>query len=488
MHSMSRALSLPRRQLRFEITDEHVVFAAFAIVLAGLAAITPAHNDTWWHLRSGREIWESGSLLLTERFSHTAYGSELHNHWWLSQVAFFAIYTLGGPVALTLGAGAFACAAIYGSWRLIRGSFELRLGLLLFLILATAPEWAIRPQVISLALLMLMAHLITTDRVRWLPAVCVLWANTHALVLFGVVLAAALAFESLVWSRHRARRDVVIFLLCAAAPMISPLGWDYWPRVFDTVAMSRTLELQEYRPATQPRDMVFWMGAVVLAGLSVARWRTRRQIPRGIRVLAVASGVLAVAAATATRNIAFFAVVAAPVVSHLAATYDCRSSRRSRRIHWSGYLAVVVVLLASVGFVTQRWRGNGVLLGWQPISPAAISGVRACPGPLFNHLEDGGYLMWAVPERGVFVDSRMEAYPLELLQRSRTADLHGDYARLFEDFAITCAIVNANSALSQRLRADPSMTVVHTDAGRTVFQRASPVNIAGLPSSRPTGN
>ena len=75
--------------------------------------------------------------------------------------------------------------------------------------------------------------------------------------------------------------------------------------------------------------------------------------------------------------------------------------------------------------VGTRWRDGGERLGWRPLSPSVIEAVRRCPDPLFNHLADGGPLMWALPSRHVFVDSRMNAYPLELLKRSREADLYG---------------------------------------------------------------
>src|SRR6185503_5489441 len=90
------------------LTDETLVPLLLFIGLAALAWITPAQNDTWWHLRSGREMWESGSLLTTERFSHTAFGAEFRNYWWLSQLAFYALFALGGPVLLTVFAGTCA--------------------------------------------------------------------------------------------------------------------------------------------------------------------------------------------------------------------------------------------------------------------------------------------------------------------------------------------------------------------------------------------
>jgi hypothetical protein len=115
-----------------------------------------------------------------------------------------------------------------------------------------------------------------------------------------------------------------------------------------------------------------------------------------------------------------------------------------------------------------------VRLGWRPISAGAIAAVDRCPGPLFNSFEDGGYLMWALPRRLVFVDSRINVYPREFLRRSRAADLQGDYASLFRDFHVACALVVRGSPVDGRLRADPSMSLIYADTTRSVFRVGTP--------------
>jgi hypothetical protein len=454
------------------LTEDALAPMLLLVALGALVCLTPAQNDTWWHLRSGREMWETGSLLTTERFSHTAFGADLQNYWWLSQLAFFALYTLGGPVLLTICAGACGYAAVFGSWRLMRGSWEVRLILLVFLMIATAPEWAVRPQVISLALLVLTAHAVVTDRSGWLPLLFVVWANTHPQVVLGVMLVGAAALEALVWSRTRFRRDVFVAFCCAAAPMVSPDGWRFWPEAVHTISVSRVVQLQEYRPPFDAASLPFWIAAAVLALAvfvrrdSIASWR------RDDRVLSIAAFILAAASLGAARNIAFFAVIAAPVLSRVLSWREAVPGRVSPPARAGAYVMVAIAVAAAAIAVRIAWRDGGVLLGWRPMSDSVVNAVRMCTGRIFNHLEDGGYLMWSLPARRVFVDSRMNAYPLELLQRSRDADLSGVYADLFRQYGIGCAVVSPESPLHQRLAADRSMTAVFADAERTVFQRA----------------
>jgi hypothetical protein len=456
--------------------EDDLLPALIFIVAAALACTTPAHNDTFWHLRSGQEMWENGSLLLTEPFSHTAFGQHLNNHWWLSQLVFYAIYSLGGPFLLAAFAGACAVTAIAGSWRLMRGPWELRVGLLAWLVVATAAEWAIRPQVISLVLLVLMAHLIARDRLGWLPVVCVVWANAHGLVIFGVAMSAAVLLESLIWSRPEVKRTMAVAAACAVAPMLSPLGWRYWPQVLTTVSISRELGIEEYQMPLRLADVQFWAGLGAGILLAIMQRHKLRELGRADRVLLIGGAILSVAAISAARNVAFFAVVAAPAFSRLWPAQSL--SAKSRRLRPLGAAAVAMCLMAvAIGGVAiaLRWRNSGADIGWQPMSSGAVEAVRRCPDPLFNHLMDGGFLMWKLPDRRVFVDSRMEAYPLGVLRASRQADVYGEYQTAFRDYRINCALVATASPLYAQLSRDRSMTATYSDSTRAVFVRAEPV-------------
>jgi hypothetical protein len=465
------------RFVRFRLRDDDVVPALLLVVLGALALLTPAQNDTWWHLASGRAMWESGAPIAHEQFSHTSEGSPLANHWWLTQLLFFAIYSSAGAVGLTLIAGGCAVAAVLLSWRLVRGPLELRVPLLLFLIAATAPAWSIRPQVVSLLLLALTLHTVIRDRLTLLIPLFVIWGNAHALVVLGLAVAGSAVLEAMVWSRHRLLRDAVVVAVCAAAPMLSPIGFDYWPQVLRTVSYSKVLELDEYRPAFHAASLPFWLGVGLLAAGAAANWRRLPLMPRSDRILLIASTVLAVAAATAWRNVAFFALAAAPAFSRLMSFPE--AARRLRTAPFGAVALVVVAVVLAGGFVTARWRDGGAALGWRPMPPSIAAAVRTCPGPLFNHLEDGGYLIWAVPERAVFVDSRMEAYPLPLLQRSRAADLTGEYAELFADYDIRCAVVRRDSPIGTQLQHDTNFSAVATAGSHQVFTAHRAPAVAG---------
>lgn len=455
-------------------TEDDLLPGLIFIVLGLLAMVTPAQNDTFWHLRSGQQMWETGTFLVTEPFSHTAHGAALQNHWWLSQLVFFWMYSIGGPFLLTLLAGGCAVAAVVGSWRLTKGPWEVRVGLLAWLAIATAPEWAIRPQVISLALLVLVAHLIARNRLAWLPVVCVLWANLHAMVIFGVAIGGVVLLEALLWSRSRLRESALVAAACAAAPVVSPIGLNYWSQVRTTVSISRELQIQEYLMPLNVQDFPFWAGAVVLSVVAIRQRHRLGEYGRSDRIMLLGALVLGVAAAMAARNVAFFAVMAAPALSRF---WPHRSHAPARaRVRPLGAVAIGMCLIAAAvgtAAVVLQWQNAGARLGWQPMSSAALDAISRCPDPIFNQLSDGGFLMWRLPHRRVFVDSRMEAYPPKVLRASRQADLFGEYESPFREYGINCAVVTTGEPLYSKLARDPAMTKTFVDAERAVFVRTN---------------
>ena len=462
-------------QLR--LREDDLLPALLLVVLGALAFVTPAQNDTWWHLGSGRAMWDNGAPIAIEPFSYTSGGAPLANHWWLTQLLFFGVFSAAGPIGLTLFAGGCAAAAVVLSWRLVRGPLEVRAPLLLFLIVATAPAWSVRPQVISMVLLALTLQAIVRNRIALLIPLFIIWGNSHALVVLGLAVAGSTVLEAMIWSRQRFVHDAAVVSACAAAPMLSPIGLDYWPQVLRTVTYSKALQLDEYRSALDAASLPFWIVAALLAVATAIRWRQLATLARSDRILLIASAVLAVAAVTAWRNVPFFALAAAPALSRLIRLP--RLSSRPKPAPIAGVALVTLAIVMAGALVAARWRDGGAALGWQPMQPAVAAAVRECPGPLFNHLEDGGYLIWSVPERRVFVDSRMEAYPLPLLQQSRAADLTGEYASLFAAYGIRCAVVHAGSRIAEGLEQDVNFVeVVRAGAHQVFTARLAPLGRA----------
>ena len=453
---------------RLDLSADDLPIALTFIALTAIACITPPQTDTFFHLRAGQSIWQSGSIPTTELYSHTFPGRPWLNHEWLSQLLFYGLHVGGGPLLLTIVCAACAVIAVIASWRLTRGAADIRLILLLSLLILTPSEWAVRPQALSLALLMLTMWLVIRKKIGWLPLFMVAWANAHGVVLLGVVIAGANAFEALIWTRRDFPRAAIVAVLCAAAPMVSPLGLEYWPRVAQTVGEARLLAIHEYRSAfADVSSAPFWITFAVLVVATVLRLRQISQWDRSDRLLVITSGIIGVAAMMSIRNAPSFALLAAPALSRLVQ----ESSRQRRRMPLgdTGYRLIVVATTIALAVVGFKWRDGGAGLGWQPVSPAALNAMRNCTGPIYNEYTDGGTLMWFLPEHPVFVDGRLEAYPPEFLLRVKRTDLMGQYRELFSEYRVHCAVTHPGSILAQALSSDGAMHLQFSDERWAVF-------------------
>jgi hypothetical protein len=156
------------------------------------------------------------------------------------------------------------------------------------------------------------------------------------------------------------------------------------------------------------------------------------------------------------RNVPLFLLLAAPALASLLDwRFPSRGSLTERRERPTfNFCLLTAASVASAAMVAHAWSCQIPRLQWHPFPSEAISAVRACPGPLYNNYDDGGYLIWFVPERKVFLDSRLDPYPASLIDAHIHAELSGDYAPLFEQYQIACALTRTGTPLANRLLSD----------------------------------
>src|ERR1051325_5638471 len=188
------------------------------------AALSAMPADTWWHLRAGADIVRSHHVLLTDTYSHTAYGAEWPNHEWLSQVIFYAVYASGGLPLLAMFAAAAIVAAWALVWRLCDGGGIERFAIVALALLPACLHWSPRPQALSLLFLMSAVTLVIADRSWWLSPIFFLWANCHGAVVLGFVVVTAAFAAALVDRPRDLRRAVAILAACAIAAALAPRG------------------------------------------------------------------------------------------------------------------------------------------------------------------------------------------------------------------------------------------------------------------------
>ena len=439
-----------------------LLFGAIAVT----ACLIPAKADTYWHLRAGQEIWQTLRVPLDEHYSFTAAGRPWPNHEWLWQALSYGLLRAGGMPLLTAGGAGIVVGALALAYRLTVGATATRFLLTALAVPVTASVWALRPQIVSLLLLAALLALLARERYRWLPLLFVLWANVHgAVALGGLALVAAAAAAALRARRGDAedrRRAVVLGILvpiCAAATLLTPLGLGLPRFILESMALSRQTGIDEWQPAypTGPIQIVFWLQAAAFVVLLWTRRRTVATASWADQVIVAVPLVVLPLAVLAWRNVAPFALVALPAAARLLGPEFRLCAKGKGKVSpgrdrpWLNAAILGVFVLFGVNVVDAAWGTRHPRLGWQPLTAGALNAARACPGPLYNRYNDGGFLIWFAPGRRVFVDSRLDPYPLPFLLDAIRVEQGAAHQELFARWGIRCALLPVGSPILAQL-------------------------------------
>ena len=434
---------------------------AMAMLFVGLmvsACLIPAQSDTWWQLRTGEEMWRSGQVMLRDEFTFTVNGQHWPNHEWLTQVIFYGVYSAGGFPLLTL----LCASAVTGAWvivsRLTPGPMIVRVALIGFGAMLSSPAWCLRPQVMTLTMCAVtLAMLVRRRYLWWLPLVFLLWANMHGAVALGGVLVIASWISVAIHDRPALPRMTVIGFLCLVATASTPLGLSLWLEVPDSLQRLKDYGVIEWRAPsiTNPQDLPFWGIAAAVAVLAIVKRRTLATSYEAL-TLVLSSAFIFVLGTRSLRNVAPFVICAMPTIGALIdGSLPARAPRpESEKKLRLNALTFATVTAGAVLFVTIAWSKPLPRLAWQPLSATAIAAIDSCPGRLYNRYDEGGYLIWFMRHRKVFLDSRQDPFPRELVLGHIELERTGNYREMFERFDIGCALSQGSSPLGQALARD----------------------------------
>lgn len=456
-------------------------------------------NDFWFHLATGRLIARTGGIPVVDTFSHTQAGAEFFNQSWLAQLAYFGLHRLGGlPAVLVAHAGLLVASYALLVWLCRRRGAGTKLGVLVvvgIVLPASVTNWGVRPQ--SLAIPLFAAFLVVLERYRlercpldaaderdsgprglWpLPVLMVLWVNIHGsfvvgLALLGLVLAGeaikrgVLRRPALTWPAWR--RLLGWGAVTSVAVLANPQGPAVLRYVANLVTTPAVRELiAEWAPPTVGTfaGAGFFLAAVVV--LAVAVYARRRPDLTDV-VVVVAFFVLGL---SATRNGIWFAMVAAPFAAAQAGT---RRRRPESRDPGNPALNVAVAaLLLALLVVVLPWVKPHVLpppaagLTSADTPAAAAAALADDPQPperLLNGLEAGSYLTWAAPAHPVFIDPRIELYPMDLIGDYFALSQAQDVTRLLATYGIDGALLSHTTERPLiRYLTEAGWTTVHED-------------------------
>lgn len=455
-------------------TYDRLLTTLIFLTIALACALTPMQGDSWWQLRAGRDMWASRSVMLTDVYSHTSYGTFWLNHEWLAEVAYYAAYVVAGLPGVTLLAAALILGGWTLTWRLTEGPVRQAFFLVLLAVPPASTWWEPRPHAFSLLFIPLLVTLIARERLAWLPLLFVVWANAHGGVLLGYVLLLA-GLAALVIARTGAwKRAAVTAAACALAMTATPLGPSFWTEIPRSLERIRLYAYDEWkRPELwDPVMAPFWILAALFAGAAIRfREEIARRVPAHAPVYACALLLLPMAI-MAKRHVGPFLMIAVPAMSLLIPRREPSTGSAAPRQTLANLAIMATAVAIVAGTIVWAYSHRIPRLKWTPVPAPAIAALDRCPGNLYNRFDEGGELLWFVPSRAVFVDGRQDPFPAAFVLEHIGMERHGaDYRPVFARHEIQCAYLPPFSPTAVALANDGWRTLYRDD--RVVVLRSN---------------
>jgi hypothetical protein len=492
--------------MRGWLRPAHIFLALLFLGLFAMAARNVTDPDFWWHLKTGQFVVEHKSIPHTDPFSYTRAGEPWVAHEWLTEILLYELKRTIGWGGLIVIFAAIISAAFFllylrcGPHPYIAGMATLCAAW------ATAPVWGVRPQVLSLLLtslwLLILERSDSAPKLLWwtLP-LTVLWVNLHAGFAVGLVLSALFLVGEgiegvLGWSQQNAPRPgiaVFIFVLDLLLVPLNPNGLRMFVYPIETL---RSAAMQNYIAEWASPNFhraEYWPFLLIVLGVfSVLSWTRHRVRLRDLLLVLVSL----YAGLCSIRMMPLFVLIAVPLISKQFGEWPVSRQRPQPSLVARSVLngAIVMAMAAfSVLHITHViWRQPQAEVQHFPAGAVAFLQTHPPHGPIFNHYDWGGYLIWKLyPSIRVFIDGRADLYGEALLhQFADTYQFKGAWRQSLRRWNIDTVLVPADSSLATGLRRAPGWTVSYEDPQAIILTRqqdaigATPATGAGFSPSR----
>jgi hypothetical protein len=360
--------------------------------------------------------------------------------------------------------------------------------LLLAVIFASLkPLLSPRPWLFSILFTAIELILIVILRRSWkllpallLPTVFVLWANLHIQFVYGLAILGFLALESIVTSFARSglpqnknqalsvTHSLLLLGSCLVATLVNPYHYGVYLAILEYVTQSGAFQnISELHPMFF-RSLADWLVlSLTLTGAFILGWQRRWSIfYLSLFVMA------ACLAFRARRDVWFVALVVAVIVSEFAGSEkydDFFDFTKERVVALMLSLLVCLYALIHIRDVSENSLAKAVELRF-PVQAVKFIKSSQLPGPLYNSLDWGGYLIWSLPELPVAVDGRTNLRGDERIASS-VATWEGRIAweKSPELLRARLIIAQAGKPLTYLIRGDPRYRLVYEDMTAVVF-------------------
>ena len=470
--------------------------------------------DIWWHLKVGDWIVQHHAVPHTGILSRTAANRPWVAYSWGYEILISRAYAWFGLLGIGLYGTLLTLAVAYAIyWMLRRISGRFWVAWISTAISCTAFLFNGMPRpfffsivffAMTLTLLLQANRSGRIERLYWLPLIFWLWANLHIQFIYGLFLVGLFVGVNLALRMGKVLRDAPDFLLApslasapliaiAAACIVATLAGPYTYHPYQVVyeyskAKFTYAVIIELQPLTFRGFSNFVELFLTAAAFFAVGWKRKLDLFK-LTLLTAAS----VIAYRTMRDAWFICLPAAACIADalaLKAADERTSSETGEKLSaetwfaeawfaetWPeklGVAAAVIVLLAFVSNGTDfTSRGlDRVISSQYPVNAVNFLRRNPVPGPLYNNLNWGGFLMWYMPQYPVAVDGRNDLYGDELDQlffNSQNAEKSYQTDPYLNEAGVV--LLSSDLPLAKVLTVDSRFQLVYRDQLATVFAR-----------------
>ena len=491
------------RNLRLTIQHLWAVTALVGVfIFVSTHPIRP--QDFWWHMAVGREVLATGRIPSVDTFSYTMPGKPYpaYQVFWLMESILYVTFRAGGGemviflqsllITSAYGIILWLCYLETRSWRVAAFGvlFAAALGL---------NDWNVRPQAITFLLgaLILLAinRLRMSHNDKWLvifPVAMVVWVNSHGTFPIGLALIGAWWLDSVwflfhthgKWEEHLLS-PTIAGVVATLACMLSPQGFGIF-RYIQSMMVSPVIQnlVTEWAPPSFGTlgGTLFFIGLLLCA--CVMAISPKR--PSLFQVILFV--IFAVLGLKTMRGVVWFGIVMAPVVAeHVKAIADSISHQKQNQSQELGspwLNRIFLFILLGMAILSLPWFKHslplpslkaGIFSNETPITATEILLNERLPGPLFNSMSFGSYLIWeARSDYPVFIDPRIDLYPTEFILEYISVSSGGEHwQEVMDKYGIQTIMASPTeqSGLIDILDQSTSWDQVYQDEAAVIFTR-----------------
>ncbi|MBI3984896.1 MAG: hypothetical protein HY344_03040 [Candidatus Levybacteria bacterium] len=383
------------------------------LIIIGVVSIDP---DFGWHLKFGEIIQSTQSIPKLDPFSYTMPSYNFINHEWLTDLLIALFYPIGKELLLS---AAFALITIFAL--VIQAKNVSKKWFIVLFILglfAMNPIFGIRPQLISFLFFSVILTVLLNDAIYkkifyFLPLLFLLWANLHGGFVMGIVFFGIGVILKMIKEKGFYVKDAIVFIFCIVFTLINPYGINLWKEI---IISATDTNLRWSIAEWFPTFLFFNFPLIILWVISFVLFiKYFKKLDLILKILYL---MLFLWGLSSNRNIPFFILISIIIISKgfdfLYA--DLGKYKFGRQRFLKLYFAIgtvfifLTVLSAIFSFINLRLYQK---VDPYPTNAVAFLKENSSSGQLFSTYNWGGFLIWKLPEKKVFVDGRMPSWKMK---------------------------------------------------------------------------